>query len=95
MFGSCNKSVLIPRRLKEVQFDPELIACGLEHTLIVTQNGELWGMGSTQEFALGLSKRQVDGYMNELVKIDLPLPDHSIQSIYCGYYHSILQLKNG
>lgn len=72
MFGSCKKSVLIPRQLKDLSFDPEFVACGLEHTVILTQSGEIWGLGSNQEFSLGLTPKQIETFSNGIIKIELP-----------------------
>ena len=39
MFVSNNKSILIPRQLKEMPFKPVQMACGVEHSLFLAQDG--------------------------------------------------------
>lgn len=89
MFGSNNKSVLIPRELKSINFEPELIACGKSHSMIVAKNGDLYALGSNQNYALGLSDKFQDTYSNELIKIDTQF-DSYIVSINCGDDHTVL-----
>ena len=44
--GLYSHSVLIPRKLKDIRFKPRTAACGSQHTLLVSEDGELWGLGS-------------------------------------------------
>ena len=63
----------------------KLIYCGCNHTLILQNNGTLWGCGDNQYGQLGLGDTD---NRNIFTKIT-----NDITSVYCGYAHTII-LKN-
>lgn len=68
------------------------IACGLKHTLALTNNGELYAWGSNREGQLGLGSEIKQETKPKLIT---SLADIPIAFIACGGYHSIVVSKSG
>lgn len=68
------------------------VACGLKHTLALTNNGELYSWGSNREGQLGLG----EGIKQETKpRLITSLVDVPIAFIACGGFHSIVITKSG
>ncbi|XP_066590462.1 probable E3 ubiquitin-protein ligase HERC4 [Prorops nasuta] len=68
------------------------IACGFQHTLALTNNGELYAWGSNSEGQLGLGGSNKKELKPKLVYSLAAVP---IAFIACGGYHSIVVTKSG
>ncbi|CAL7935973.1 unnamed protein product [Xylocopa violacea] len=68
------------------------IACGIEHALALTNNGELYSWGSNIEGQLGLGKDASYEIKPQLISALVGIP---IAFIACGGYHSIAISKSG
>lgn len=65
------------------------VSCGINHTLAIDKNNNLWGCGFNNYHQLGLN---VDDYFYEMVSIKL---NFSVLSINCGAYYSFLVDEEG
>lgn len=65
------------------------ISCGMHHSMILMDNGELWGFGHNLFNQLCSNDRQ------EYWKPILCMKDDLINTINCGYHNSIIFRKNG
>ncbi|XP_033210790.1 probable E3 ubiquitin-protein ligase HERC4 isoform X2 [Belonocnema kinseyi] len=83
----------VPRMIKALGTSVVVqIACGLKHTLALTNNGELYAWGSNKEGQLGLGP----GIRKELKpKLVSSLAGIPIAFIACGGYHSLVVSKSG
>ena len=77
--------VTLPSSIKKI----ENIACGYEHTLLVTSNGDVWASGSGEQGQLGLESK---GSVTMFTQIDSL---KNISQIACGYYHSVALTVHG
>ena len=68
------------------------IACGLKHTLALTNNGEIYAWGSNEEGQLGLGQDIKKEVKPKLISSLATIP---IAFIACGGYHSIVVSKSG
>ncbi|XP_046611167.1 probable E3 ubiquitin-protein ligase HERC4 isoform X2 [Neodiprion virginianus] len=68
------------------------IACGLKHTLALTNNGELYAWGCNKEGQLGIGGESVKELKPKLVTSLASVP---MSYIACGGYHSIAVSKSG
>ncbi|XP_078046235.1 HECT and RLD domain containing E3 ubiquitin ligase 4 isoform X1 [Augochlora pura] len=68
------------------------VACGMKHTLALTNNGELYSWGSNNEGQLGLDYEVKSEMKPQLINGLNGIP---IAHIACGGYHSIAISKSG
>ncbi|XP_032669055.1 probable E3 ubiquitin-protein ligase HERC4 isoform X2 [Odontomachus brunneus] len=68
------------------------IACGLKHSIALTNNGELYAWGSNSDGQLGLGS---DTKMELIPKLVHSLAAVPIAFVACGGYHTIVILKSG
>lgn len=68
------------------------VACGLEHTLALTNNGELYAWGSNRNGQLGSGDDVRKSVKPRLVESLAAVP---ISFIACGGHHSIVVTKSG
>lgn len=68
------------------------IACGLEHAIALTNNGELYTWGSNSDGQLGLGQDVKSSIKPKLVSSLVTVP---IAFIACGGHHSIVVSKSG
>jgi len=68
--------------------DIKMISSGSCHTLILKNNGELWGFGQNELKELGESLPI--NVLNQQIMTDI-----NIDSVYCGAYYSLILKKNG
>lgn len=68
------------------------IACGLKHTVALTNNGELYAWGSNNEGQLGLGRSTQMEIKPKLLHSLTAVP---IAFIACGGYHTIAISKSG
>ncbi|XP_076648302.1 HECT and RLD domain containing E3 ubiquitin ligase 4 [Halictus rubicundus] len=68
------------------------VACGVKHTLALTNNGELYSWGSNNEGQLGLGSKVENERKPKLIN---GLDGIPIAHIACGGYHSIVISKSG
>lgn len=68
------------------------IACGLNHTVALTNNGELYSWGCNKEGQLGLGGDSIKELKPKLVSSLASVP---MSYIACGGYHSIVVSKSG
>ncbi|CAJ1461882.1 unnamed protein product [Effrenium voratum] len=67
-----------------------MVACGGDHSLLVTVDGQLWSCGRNDAGQLGLGHRDADA--SELQRLHLPRP--ALQAA-CGADHSLVLLASG
>jgi len=83
----------VPRRIKTLAAKVIVqIACGVEHSIALTNDGEIYGWGSNAEGQLAL------GHKVELVTKPTKIPNLDavpITFIACGGYHTIAISKSG
>ncbi|KAL0585650.1 hypothetical protein ABG067_004573 [Albugo candida] len=76
------------------------VACGLYHTVVIVDNGEVYSFGKNEYGQLGLSHTQ-NTKVPMLVKIPpaprTPISDtvNKAVQVYCGYYHTVGILECG
>lgn len=68
------------------------IACGLKHSIALTNNGELYAWGSNSDGQLGLGS---DTKMELKPKLVYSLAAVPIAFVACGGYHTIVISKSG
>ena len=68
--------------------DIKEIYCGLDHTIILKNDGTLWGCGNNQFGQLGLGDTT-----NRSTFTQITTNTDNIKEIYCGFYHTLI-LKN-
>lgn len=68
------------------------IACGLKHSIALTNNGELYAWGSNSDGQLGLGSNTKMELKPKLVSSLAAIP---IAFIACGGYHTIVISKSG
>ena len=68
--------------------DIKSVYCGESHTIILKNDGTLWGCGRGQEGQLGLGNTNAPATFTEITT-----NTDDIKSVYCGYYYVII-LKN-
>ena len=84
---SPRKSVLIPRQVKDLGFKPVFVSCGASHSLMLSTDGEVWGLGSSMQGELGTK----DNFFFPK-KVELP---NKITAVACGEHHSIVRDEDG
>lgn len=91
--GNCS-DVFVPQQISVFSgIGVKLVACGDTHTLLVTENGELFSFGRNQNGQLGLGHNE-DALSPQLVR-DLQADKQAVTSIACGAEHSIAATVNG
>ena len=65
------------------------ISCGGEHTLMLKQNGSLFGFGNNEYGQLGTGNNENQNEPKLILK------DIEISQIHCGSFHSIFLRQNG
>ncbi|XP_065584431.1 probable E3 ubiquitin-protein ligase HERC4 isoform X2 [Artemia franciscana] len=86
-------SVTMPRLLKSLASKHVIqIACGLHHSMALTNSGEIFSWGSNVHGQLGLGCRDMVVRSPMLVKSLVGMP---ISYIVCGGYHSFAVSKSG
>ena len=68
--------------------DIKEIYCGYNHTLILKNDGTLWGCGYNGSGELGLGDKT-----NRNTFTQVTTNADNVKSVYCGYYHTLI-LKN-
>lgn len=68
------------------------IACGLKHSIALTNNGELYAWGSNSDGQLGVGSNTKMELVPKLVHSLAAVP---IAFVTCGGYHTIIILKSG
>lgn len=77
------------RAFTAVAFNIKKIACGKNHTVVLTDNGKVFGCGENNENGqLGLGVLSTSS-----VLIELPIDD--VKDISCGYHHTMFIKNNG
>ena len=66
------------------------IYCGMEHTLILKNDGTLWGCGDNEYGQLGLGDTT-----NRTTFTQITTNTDDIKSVYCGYYHTLILENDG
>ncbi|KAG2387215.1 hypothetical protein C9374_001547 [Naegleria lovaniensis] len=85
--------------------DVDIVDCaaGAWHTLLLTKQGRVFGLGDTQYGQLGLENRQDDNSTNpstSSTRYPLPFLISSLQheriaAVSCGYFHSVFLTRDG
>ncbi|OQR84663.1 hypothetical protein ACHHYP_13054 [Achlya hypogyna] len=81
-----------PRCIEALPNIAVAVACGIAHTLLLLQDGRLFGCGLNQFGQLGLG---VAGASTVTAPCNLPVPGGAVQQIACGGAHSCLVDANG
>ena len=68
--------------------DVKSVCCGAYHTLILKNDGTLWGCGYNEQGQLGLGDNT-----NRNTFTQVTTNADNVKSVYCGYYHTLI-LKN-
>ena len=64
-------------------------SCGLQHTIVLFENGGVWGFGSNQYGQLGVGDTNVRGTPSRM-RLRTP-----IVQVACGGNHTVLLAANG
>ena len=97
---ACNKENPNRQKLtkvpKSLSFDVliDQVTCGMQHTLILSQRGELFGTGSNEFGQLGLNDRQLDYAVAPMQVLNLQGMGLQIESIASGSHHNLLLTKD-
>lgn len=81
-----NRNSTIPRKLS-LKFTPAQIACGKNHTLFLSKDGDLWGLGDNSCGQLGLNLPVA----YEPTKVYL---NQRVARVECGTNFSMIQMQN-
>ena len=87
---------LVPR-LVECQFggaSAESIGAGLHHTMVRTRLGEVWGFGVGEDGQLGVGDT-ADRYAPVRVGGEETFGQSKVETITCGYFHTVARTKDG
>ena len=92
MLSPTSRNVLIPRQIKDINFKIKQIACGSQHTLLLSEDGDIYALGNNSHGQLGLS---VQNYpiVSQPKKIEFKYG--KIGFIACNQTHSVLITENG
>ena len=73
------------------------VALGLEHIVILDENGEVWTAGSNQYGALGTTENRGSSYLgvDTFKKVTVGSGSVKIKAVAAGKYHTILIDENG
>lgn len=83
----------IPRMVKVLGTNVIVqIACGIEHSIALTNDGELYAWGSNREGQLGLGSHTITEIKPKKISTLAAVP---IAFIACGGYHTIVISKSG
>lgn len=92
-FNSTDTTERVPRMVKTLGTRVIVqIACGLKHSIALTNNGELYAWGSNSDGQLGLGSNTKMELKPKLVSSLAAIP---IAFIACGGYHTIVISKSG
>lgn len=73
---------------EDLEVMPVKVACGGNHTVVLMENGEVYGAGSNQASQIGLEKEQ-----EYVVFTKLPLK--KVKYVLCGWEFSVFVTENG
>lgn len=83
----------IPRMVKVLGTNVIVqIACGIEHSIALTNDGELYAWGSNREGQLGLGSNTITEIKPKRISTLAAVP---IAFIACGGYHTVVISKSG
>jgi len=85
------KNVLIPRQVRDVDFDVQQIVCGSCHTLILSGEGAVYGLGNNSHGQLGQPVRQ-QPVVSRPTKIAFA---SKVAQLACSSTHSVIQTATG
>ena len=82
---------------KSLSFDILIsqVACGAAHTMILSQRGELFSIGSNQQGQLGLNDRQLDFATAPLLVHSVKKMGLQISRVAAGRNHNLLLTQEG
>lgn len=100
-FGSNSKGQLGVHPDAQLEYSPPIkvlhistgvakVACGQEHSLVLSEDGNVWSFGNGRVPGLLGRGNPSSGWEPELI----PLPGKSVQ-VSCGPTHSLILLENG
>ena len=85
------KNVLIPRQVRDVDFDVRQIVCGSCHTLILSDEGAVYGLGNNSHGQLGQPVRH-QPVVSRPTKIAFA---GEVAQMACSSTHSVIQTATG
>jgi alpha-tubulin suppressor-like RCC1 family protein len=71
------------------------VSCGREHTLVLTENGEVWACGSSASFATGFGSKEDVHSFKRVTAIEQALGGARVTAIAAGRDHSLVLDSNG
>ncbi len=71
------------------------IACGAQHTVLLSKAGELFTIGSNQYGQLGLNDTQLDFTTAPLLVQEIQQQELNIIQISCGRHHNLILCDDG
>ncbi|KAF4657843.1 hypothetical protein FOL47_008292 [Perkinsus chesapeaki] len=82
------------KKMHELNFGVESVACGAEHLLVLAQDGRVLSCGSNEHGQLGRSVPQEGTFDLNLAPV-AALPTEGVASIACGYFCSFFVTVGG
>jgi len=83
------------RRWKPTDADRMVdVACGRRHTVVVDSLNRIWTFGENKYGQLGRKTKERKGCTPSVVSMEGIIERDDIVSVYCGWSHTIIQVKN-
>jgi alpha-tubulin suppressor-like RCC1 family protein len=97
MNNTTNLSILTPMVLDKISLDEKIIsiACGIEHTVVLTNTGNVFACGNNTYGQLGMNNTTNLSILTPMVLNNLTANNDKVISIACGISHTVVLTVSG
>ena len=74
---------------------PKYISCGYLHTIVLMEDGAIWGTGYNSDGELGTSNNTNVNTLTQMITTHINTTINKPKYIFCGRYHTIVLMEYG